>query len=292
MSVQAAVFWTGLQAMIASAIDGRNIERNGTVLQLSTLVTPLVFPCADGEVVLIATGATLVGLVSWMVESGAVTREWADAEDWETYESRLLTTDLLVHSHADVRQAVTAFTLRHGKDELFQGGLARGVTLAPVNTAADVLRLEQLAVREYWDEVRLPSGRTLRAPGPFVKATRTPIAWGDRAPEIGEHTREVLAALADAGDQTAAATRAVPRSRDRGRARLPLEGVKVADFSWIGVGRSRPRRSRITERPSCTSRATDPPTACVSSARSRTTSQGSTAVSSSRRSTRPSCRCS
>src|SRR4051794_11064071 len=60
VSVQAAVFWTGLNAMISHAIDGRNIERNGTVLQLSTLTTPLVYPCADGELVLIATTATLV----------------------------------------------------------------------------------------------------------------------------------------------------------------------------------------------------------------------------------------
>ena len=51
VSVQAAVFWTGLNAMIAHAIQGRDIERNGTVLQLSTLTTPLVYPCADGEVV-------------------------------------------------------------------------------------------------------------------------------------------------------------------------------------------------------------------------------------------------
>ena len=41
----------GLNAMIAHAIQGRDIERNGTVLQLSTLTTPLVYPCADGEVV-------------------------------------------------------------------------------------------------------------------------------------------------------------------------------------------------------------------------------------------------
>ncbi len=62
VSVQAAVFWTGLNAMIAHAIQGKDIERNGTVLQLSTLTTPLVYPCADGEVVLITTTATLARL--------------------------------------------------------------------------------------------------------------------------------------------------------------------------------------------------------------------------------------
>ena len=63
--MQAAVFWTGLNAMIAQAIQGRNIERNGTVLQLTTLTTPLVYPCADGEVVLTNTAATRVVRPGW-----------------------------------------------------------------------------------------------------------------------------------------------------------------------------------------------------------------------------------
>ena len=231
VSVQASVFWTGLQAMIASAIDGRNIERNGTVLQLSTLVTPLVYPCADGEVCLIATSATLVGLMPWMIASGAVTEEWAAREDWTTYESRMLTDDAVVHRLEDVRAAVTAFTRMHPKMALFEGGIARGVTLAPVNTVADVLQLEHLVARDYWDDLVLPSGRALRTPGPFVKASATPIAWTRPAPDVGEHTREVLDALVDP-----------PRGEVRGSVaaeaadRLPLEGVKVADFSWIGVG--------------------------------------------------------
>src|SRR5205823_770843 len=120
VSVQAAVFWTGLNAMIASAIDGRDVERNGTVLQLSTLTTPLVYPCADGEVCLIATTATLLAMVPWMVESGTVSREWADAEDWSTYEVRMLTAAAdLAHPLEEVRAAVTAFTLSQRKMELF-----------------------------------------------------------------------------------------------------------------------------------------------------------------------------
>jgi crotonobetainyl-CoA:carnitine CoA-transferase CaiB-like acyl-CoA transferase len=231
VSVQAAVFWTGLNAMIAHAIQGRNIERNGTVLQLSTLVTPLVYPCADGEVCLVATSATLVGLVPWMVEEGAVSAEWAAEEDWATYEARMLTTEV-VHPLPEVRDVITAFTARHTKKELFEGGVARGVTLAPVNTVADVLTVEQLAVRDYWDDLKLPSGRTLRAPGPFVKASRTPIGWSRPVPEIGEHTGEVLDALG-ADDAPVPANGRVPAEPVR---RLPLEGVKVADFSWIGVG--------------------------------------------------------
>jgi hypothetical protein len=58
--------------MIAHAIQGRDIERNGTLLQLSTLVTPLVYPCADGDVVLIANTATLQRVVPWMLADGTV----------------------------------------------------------------------------------------------------------------------------------------------------------------------------------------------------------------------------
>jgi crotonobetainyl-CoA:carnitine CoA-transferase CaiB-like acyl-CoA transferase len=238
VSVQAAVFWTGLNAMISHAIDGRNIERNGTVLQLSTLVTPLVYPCADGEVVLISTSGLLVGLVPWMVDSGAVTQEWADAEDWASFEARMLTAGALVHELPAVREAITVFTEQHSKVELFEGGIARGVTLAPVNTVADVVTLEHLKVRDYWDELVLPSGRALQAPGPFVKASATPIAWTRPAPAAGEHTRDVLDGLARPDTPRTPPTVHVNEDRTPARTptRLPLEGVKVADFSWIGVG--------------------------------------------------------
>jgi crotonobetainyl-CoA:carnitine CoA-transferase CaiB-like acyl-CoA transferase len=246
VSVQAAVFWTGLNAMIAHAIQGKNIERNGTVLQLATLVTPLVYACADGEVCLIATKATLVALIPWMVASGAITQAWADAEDWTSYEVRLLTGQPLVHPVEEMRAAVTAFTELQTKEELFQGGIAREVTLAPVNTAADVVEMEQLAVRSYWDELRLPSGRRLRAAGPFARASRTPIAWTRPAPELGEHTTEVLGELgrAPGAEPAPPALSAARTSALHARAtatlparpRLPFEGVKFADFSWIGVG--------------------------------------------------------
>ena len=232
VSVQAAVFWTGLNAMIAHAIQGRDIERNGTVLQLSTLddaARATRAPTARS-----ASSPRRPRSSGWCrgwSRRGAVTPEWADAEDWTTYEARMLTADALVHPLAEVRDAITAFTLRHTKMELFEGGIARGVTLAPVNTVADVLALEQLAVREYWDDVALPSGRTLRGAGPFVKASRTPVAWTRPAPDVGEHTGEVLDAL-----RAADRDRPHPGRRSRPRRRLPLEGVKVADFSWIGVG--------------------------------------------------------
>ncbi len=227
VSVQAAVFWTGLNAMISAAIDGRDIERNGTVLQLSTLVTPLVYPCADGEVCLMTTSAFIVGVIPWLLEEGVIDEAWAALEDWPTFESRVLTAGATTLSLADVRDKVTELTRRYTKAELFEIGLARGLTLAPVNTASDVVAMTQLATRDYWDELVLPSGRVLRAAGAFAKLSHEPVTWRRRAPRIGEHTEEVFATL------TPAPAPVVRVGADRG---LPLAGVKVADFSWIGVG--------------------------------------------------------
>ena len=249
VSVQAAVFWTGLQAMIAHPIQGRNIERNGTVLQLTTLVTQLVYPCADGEVCLIATGPTLRGLLPWMVESGAVTAAWAAQEDWDTYERRLLSAESILVSYDELRSAITIFLGQFTKAELFARGIRDGMTIAPVNTAADVLSFEQLRQREYWRDLTI-NGQTLQTPGPFVKASATPIRWNRPAPTLGEHTAEVFASL-DAAPHVATESavevvieNAVEVSTEstanrvpaEPRRRLPLEGVKVADFSWIGVG--------------------------------------------------------
>jgi crotonobetainyl-CoA:carnitine CoA-transferase CaiB-like acyl-CoA transferase len=229
VSVQAAIFWTGLNAMIAHAIQGKDIERNGTLLQLATLTTPLVYPCADGEVVLITTTATLAGLIPWMIEDGTVSAEWAAAEDWTTYERRMLTGSDLKHSLAAVQERVRAFCAKYRKAELFERGCREGVMVAPVNTITDVLASEHLKSREYWQDLRLPDGRTLRAPGAFTRPSRRRIAFSRPAPIPGEHDHEVFAGLEGARAELRADLPGEP-------GRLPFAGVKVADFSWIGVG--------------------------------------------------------
>jgi crotonobetainyl-CoA:carnitine CoA-transferase CaiB-like acyl-CoA transferase len=226
VSVQCAVFWTGLNAMIAHAIQGKDIERNGSLLQLSTLTTPLVYPCADGEVVLITTTATLNRLIPWLLEDGTVSAEWVAGEDWSTYELRMLTGGPLTHSLDAVQERIRAFCAKYSKAELFARGIADGATVAPVNTVADVLALDHLAMRNYWHDYHLPNGRRVRAPGPFVRASRTPITLSRPAPAAGEQTQEVLRSLANVR----------PERARTGSDTLPFAGIKVADFSWIGVG--------------------------------------------------------
>src|SRR5581483_2823889 len=225
VSVQAAVFWTGLNAMIAHSIHGRDIERNGTVLQLSTLVTPLVYPCADGEVVLITTTATIVPLIRWLVDDGTVTEEWAAAEDWPSYEARMLTGRDLVYPLPVVQERVRAFCAKYRKAELLARGIREGVTLAPVNTVADVLAFDHLEERRYWSAYRLADGRILRFPGPFVRLSRTPVGFAGTAPAVGEHTDAVLGEPSMARTGAADAETSLPIG-PRGDT-LPFAGVKV-----------------------------------------------------------------
>jgi crotonobetainyl-CoA:carnitine CoA-transferase CaiB-like acyl-CoA transferase len=230
VSVQCAVFWTGLNAMIAHAVQGKDIERNGSMLQLSTLTTPLVYPCADGEVVLITTTATLARLIPWMLADGTVSAEWAAAEDWATYEPRMLGGAPITHSLAAVQERVRAYCAKYTKTDLFARGIADGATVAPVNTVRDVLALEHLQSRCYWQDYRLPNGRVLRTPGPFARLSRTPISLSRPAPTAGAHTEEILSSL------EGACSSPVPPVPPSDTAALPFAGVKVADFSWIGVG--------------------------------------------------------
>jgi crotonobetainyl-CoA:carnitine CoA-transferase CaiB-like acyl-CoA transferase len=224
VSVQSAVFWTGLQAMIASAIQGKDMERAGTALQLGPLTLPLVYPCKDGEVVLIGNGPTLVPLVRWMVDDGVVPEAWLTAEEWPVYDMKVMQGQPLAFQYAEVVEAVSRWTARYTKQELLERGLATGVTMAPVATLPELLDFAQLSARNYWTDLEVQPGLTLKGAGPFVKASAKPILRQRGVPRPGEHTAATLAASRQSGGSAADG------------AALPLAGLKVADFSWIGVG--------------------------------------------------------
>jgi benzylsuccinate CoA-transferase BbsF subunit len=162
------------------------------------------------------------------VASGVVDERWAALEDWRTYESRMLHRCRARDPLPALREQIEAFTRKHTKADLFAGGIARGITLAPVNTVSDVLALDHLAIRDFWRPVELADGRSLRAAGPFVRLSRTPVVLTP-APDLGQHTAKVL-------DEVVG--RVGPKAVTRQSAPPPtsFEGVKFADFSWIGVG--------------------------------------------------------
>lgn len=80
-------------------------------------------------------------------------------------------------------------TKLYTKQELFEEGQRRGVTITPVNDPASATEDPQLAYRKYWTTLEV-AGAEVRSPG--APARFSAIAWDPtRAPGVGEHNAEV-----------------------------------------------------------------------------------------------------
>ena len=231
VSAQAAMVWTMLNASEAFAINGKNYERAGAELQVGPKGVNLSHLCKDGHLAALAIGGMFTALEKWMIEEGAVDAAFGEREDWATYDARLLVgTGEVAISFAELTETFDRFFATRTKRELFARGLELGTTLAPVQTLDDLLGFEHLAERGYFAEVELPTGQRVQAPGPFARSTGFDFEIRRRAPRLGEHNEEILAELASAPRERIALRAADPTPAH------PFEGLKVADFSWIGVG--------------------------------------------------------
>src|SRR5262249_24959792 len=92
----------------------------------------------------------------------------------------------------------------------------------------------QLSARGYWTNVG-----DLRHPGPFAKLAATPISYRGPAPRLGAdqgllRSPSAPTPPAPRADRT---ERAPSRRTSNGDSGAGLfEGLKVADFAWVGVG--------------------------------------------------------
>lgn len=195
VSAQTAMVWTMLHGMAAYAIQGFDINRGGSDLQLGNMTVPVVFECADGYVVLVNVGATMVKLVHWLVEDGIVPEAWIDGEEWPTYEQRFLQNMPVNYSLEEVVEATRRYVRRYRKGELLERGLREDVTIAPVSTLEDLARFRQLEERGFWLKAPMPDGREVPVPGLFARLTETPMAVRRWAPKLGQHNGDILGGM-------------------------------------------------------------------------------------------------
>jgi crotonobetainyl-CoA:carnitine CoA-transferase CaiB-like acyl-CoA transferase len=230
VSAQSALTWTMLNASVTHAITGADFEREGAVLQIGPIGLQMVHPTKDGHIVALGLGALLKKIRPWIEESGAATAEELDREDWESYDRRIFRGGEFVIPIDELTEIFDRFFATRTKQQLFRPGLERGATIAPIQKLADLLEFDQLVAREYFRETELPNGQRVRAPGAFARPSATPLDRHSPAPRLGEHTCEVLDEL-----ERSPRTR-LPLREDAPPSALPLEGLKVADYSWVGVG--------------------------------------------------------
>jgi crotonobetainyl-CoA:carnitine CoA-transferase CaiB-like acyl-CoA transferase len=193
-----------------------------------------IHPCADGYVSVTFLFGTALGpfsrkLMEVMCEEGIVDEATRD-KDWLNYTSLILSGQEPVSELMRCTEAISEFTRRHTKSELFRMGMEKGLLIVPVATVQDVVHSEQLADRGYWQEVEHPeAGLRVKYPGAFARFSKTPIATRRRRPDSVSQRR------GGRGDREER-----PRRRwgaANGNARdLPLKGLKVADFMWVVAG--------------------------------------------------------
>ena len=226
VSAQCALTWTTLNALGASAVQGHDFERMGSLLQLGATTLPLVFACLDGYVVAIPNGALMQALVHSMVADGVVDASWPE-EDWANLEARLVFGEPIPHTLDEISDAFRRYFLRYTREDLFERALALSATVAPVKSIADLLDFQHLRERQFWVDANLPGGQRVSLPGSFARLPEA-LSLQVSPPRIDEHGDAIRAELAErppAHEPLAAAG-----------GELPFSGLKVADFSWIGVG--------------------------------------------------------
>ena len=191
--------------------DGNKQERTGPYrfgVNGAMYLHPMIWRCKDGHIAFMMQGGMQgahnnYSLLKHMIVEGDVP-DFVREIKWETYELINVPREEL----SKVWEVFARFFNRHTTREIYQIALKERIQLFPVNTVQDILEDEQLRARRFWQEEKIPGlERTVKAPGPFAR-----ISFGPGGRKIGE-----------------------PEEGRPKAARLPFEGLKVADFSWVAA---------------------------------------------------------
>ena len=150
--------------------------------------------------------------------------EWAS---WEIFDGLLGRAN-----NADaMRPYISEWTSQWKVDDIFRAGQKQRVCFAPVFTMADLAKQEQLRARGFFVDVAHPAAGTLRQPGPPYQLHEPWWRVRRPAPRLDEHSAEVFATVRATPPRPSAPRADAPASQQR-----PLEGIRVADFSWVWAG--------------------------------------------------------
>ncbi len=120
---------------------------------------------------------------------------------------RFATNDARVKNRAVIDEIIGAWFAARSRGEAIDAMQAAGVTAGPVYDVADGLADPHFRAREVFVEVEDPELGSIPMPNIVPRFSATPGVWRRPAPQLGEHTGEVLAAAGFTGDEIAAMRR-------------------------------------------------------------------------------------
>ncbi|MBW2230673.1 MAG: CoA transferase [Deltaproteobacteria bacterium] len=209
-----AASFVGGQNIGGYAQDGKFDKRTGVGMPLAAPAS--IVPCKDGHVWMLALEpGQWNGLREVMGDP-----EWMQLEMFQDMFVRGENADLIY-------SMVEEWSAEHGKMEIMERCQAAGCPITAVFTVREAAEHPHLRERGYVIELendRLGRYRSLGAP---FKLSQTPGGPERAAPRLGEHDDEVLADLSTP-------SRGEGPSGDTGK--LPLEGLRVANFGWVWAG--------------------------------------------------------
>jgi crotonobetainyl-CoA:carnitine CoA-transferase CaiB-like acyl-CoA transferase len=173
--------------------------------------------CRDGRwCTFVMLGAHFDQLAGWLSEAG-VSDDFL-SEAW-------LDRDYYLEHQPDLTAAIGELCRRYDRDDVVRLGQLRRLMVMPVTTVHELLADAQLDERQMLVPTATATGsiRLPRAPAVFSLSAVPPPR---PAPALGEHTP----AAADEWLRPRVPGIAVGDGQGR---RLPLEGLRVADFSWM-----------------------------------------------------------
>ena len=145
-----------------------------------------IYPCRDGYVGIIAGPDQ-----HWPEMAKIMDREELADPQLASRNGRLINADL-------VDALMLPWLLDHDKVDIFKAGQERGLGFTFVASMEDLLGMEQLVDRDFFKELDHPEAGRLNYPGPPISPQGDVEGWVyNRAPLLGEHTREVLSQSLD-----------------------------------------------------------------------------------------------
>ena len=232
VSTQAAMVWTLMNATGYPPNTGGDPpnsgeKRTGPPIELAPGVSfPNVWPTRDGwvqaSITLGGLGARTLGNLIRVIESEGQLSPERTGNGWANWTDDIAPGGLSPEVLLAAREEIANYFLSHTSDEIMRHAVDHKLLVAPIRTVPDLLTTAQLQERGYWTRV----GERLH-PGVAVRLNRTPMRLAAPAPTLGQHQHLLT-------ERSAPTTNpAAPTAGKRGR---PFEGLKVADFAWVGVG--------------------------------------------------------
>ncbi|MDA3038343.1 MAG: CoA transferase, partial [Actinomycetota bacterium] len=238
VSAQASMISCAQFAMMNSLVDVPSAKRIAGGLELGPFKLRFVYECADGYVNVTYLFGPVIGpysnrLFQWMHAEGECDESLA-TKNWINFALDVIEGRDSPDELGRASDAIESFMKRRTKADLLREAMERNVLIAPITTTRDLLDLDHLAERRYFESIEVPGRDTpVRIPGAFARLSGSPTRVLGPPPTLGAHTEELLAETPRT--LSLPAEPAKPPA-DGGEQRRALEGLKVLDLFWALAG--------------------------------------------------------